>query len=134
MHDFVHPERGVIGQKGASRGLLGGRIQKSVGRAPPEVYREGASRGLSGGRPYSSVGKAPQEVWRASPEVGRVPPKTGRLPPELKRAPPEVGKAPPKVCREDASRAPSGRVPSELGRRLQKCVGRASLMVRMKGG
>ena len=36
-----------VRREGATRGLLGGRLKKSVERVPPEVCLEGASRGLS---------------------------------------------------------------------------------------
>ena len=85
----------------------------SIGRAPPEVYREGASRGREGGRLQRSGGRAPPEVGReGASRVQRF-----------------VESAPPEVCREGAPRGPSvcqeGFARGLSGGRLQMNDGRA---------
>ena len=119
-------------QERASRGLSGEHLQRSVGRASPDVYRDGALRGLTG--------RAPPEACRetASPDVcweGVCRGLSGWCIPR------PVGKAPLDVCQEDASRGllirirPTGqnrKAPSKMcqecasrglsGGRIQRCV------------
>ena len=73
----------------------GGRLQRSIRRATPEVRREAASKGPSRGRLIRSVERVPLKVCREGASKGQ----EGGC---LQRS---EGRVPPEVCWEHASRS-----------------------------